>query len=296
MTANVLSVPSKPTSVSAWQRRRRPTFRPYCSANVTIGAGTRLFVARKFAVDVGEDGPPGRSAKDYVRLPAERYNLLDSKAVQRVAGKEGTFRVSTGMQRMLMFEAEPVGYISIVVKPDGVEQRLISAELVSDKPSSLVDEINATLNNVQLTNTVSASPRQAGKVQLVCQLELRGMFTQGVLSKVPEARLNGLMSWALGALMPWFLAKLRTDYRRWAAGEDRTSALGTGELAMLARSLMTQRGALPEGIVELDIDDERLAGALVKEEAPTDAEAPQLSGTSVKSRPLPLPPRGFKKL
>ena len=165
--------------VAAPRRRRHGHRLTVCCAS---GPGTRLFVARKFAIDVGEDGPVGRSAKDYVRLPADRYNVLDSKAVKRVEGKEGTFRVSTGVQRMLMFEAEPVGYISIEVKPDGVEQKLMSAELLPvGKPSSLVDEINATLNNVQLTNTVTARPLPAGRAQLVCQLELRGSFTRGVL-------------------------------------------------------------------------------------------------------------------
>jgi hypothetical protein len=164
--------------------RRRRHINQRLTVSCSSGPSTRLFVARKFAIDVGEDGAPGRRAKDYVRLPADRYNVLDSRAVQRVEGKEGTFRVSTGVQRMLMFEAEPVGYISIEVKPDGVEQKLIGAELLPvGKPSSLVDEINATLNNVQLTNTVTARPLPGGRAQLVCQLELRGVFTRGVLSK-----------------------------------------------------------------------------------------------------------------
>ena len=285
LVAEMLSASSNAVWLSSGRRRhatQRLPQRVCCSAS----SGIRLFVARKFAVDCGEDGPPGRSAKDYVRLPAERYNVLDSKAVQRVPGKEGTFRVSTGVQRMLMFEAEPVGYISITVKPDGVEQRLMSAELVSvGKPSSVVDEINATLNNVQLTNTVSARPLPSGKVQLMCQLVLQGSFTRGVLSKVPEARLNGLMSWALGALMPWFLTKLRTDYRQWAAGENRAEALGTGEMATLARSLMSSR-ALPEGVVELQIDDAALAGALVAPQAPSDDE---------RGSPPSTAGRGFKR-
>ena len=174
---------------AAVPRRRRDVHQRLAVSCSTAGPSTRLFVARKFAIDVGEDGAPGRRAKDYVRLPADRYNVLDSRAVQRVEGKEGTFRVSTGVQRMLMFEAEPVGYISIEVKPDGVEQKLIGAELLPvGKPSSLVDEINATLNNVHLTNTVTARPLPGGRAQLVCQLELQGAFTRGVLSKARSCR------------------------------------------------------------------------------------------------------------
>jgi hypothetical protein len=135
-----------------------------------------------------------------------------------------------------------------------------------------VDEINATLNNLQLINTVTARS-DGGRVQLVCQLVLQGVFTRGVLSKVPEARLNGLMSWALGALMPWFLTKLRTDYRRWAAGEDRGAALGTGELSTLAKSLMAGKGALPDGVTELDVQGAHLEGARVTPQAPTQEDS-----------------------
>ncbi len=181
------------------------------------------------------------------------------------------------MQRMVMFEAEPVGYIEIEVLEDGVEQRLTKAELVpKDKASKVVDEINGTLSDVQLTNTVTARESPDGSVQLCCQLVLRGVFTRGVLARVPEERLNGLMSWALGVAMPWFLTKLRTDYRKWAAGEDRRAALGSGEMAALAKSLMSSRGALPEGVVELPVEDSSLQSGRVKPQMPTADE----SGTS----------------
>ena len=111
--------------------------------------------------------------------------------------------------------------------------------------------------------------------------------------KVPEARLNGLMSWALGALMPWVLTKLRSDYRRWAAGESRTEALGTGEIATLARTLMNSKAALPDGLVELDIADARLAGALVAPLAPTGEETGEAAAGAA-----PRPPtagKGFKR-
>ncbi len=69
------------------------------------------------AVRQVEAGAAGRRLRDYVRLPADRYNVLDSKAVTRIS--DTTFRVSTGVQRLVMFDAEPVGYIDIKVLPDG---------------------------------------------------------------------------------------------------------------------------------------------------------------------------------
>ena len=100
----MLRAPAAPTGVVTrgrpCSRCRTRRLRLSCAAATeAASSGTRLFVARKFAVDVGEDGPSGRRVRDYVRLPAERYNVLDSKAVQRVPGQEGTFRVSTGVPR-----------------------------------------------------------------------------------------------------------------------------------------------------------------------------------------------------
>lgn len=251
------------------------------SGSAVVHAETKLFVARSFAVDVGVDGPKGRTLRDYVRLPAERYNVLDSRAVTRVPGEEGTFRVSTGLQRMVMFEAEPVGYVQIEVLPNGVEQRLTRAELVpaAGKASKVVDEINATLGNVRLTNTVTARAGPGDTVQLCCQLILSGAFTRGVLASVPEERLNGLMSWALGVAMPWFLTKLRTDYRQWERGEERRASLGAGEMAALAKSLMSSRGPLPEGVTELEVEGKALR---VAPQTPTAEESGAQGAEAVK--------------
>jgi hypothetical protein len=221
--------------------------------------------------------------------------VLDSRAVTRVS--ENEFRVSTGVQRMVMFEAEPVGYIGVRVLAEGVEQTLSRAELKSPKPNKVVDEINATLGNLQLTNTVTSEPSPDGGVQLVCQLVLDGRFTRGVLSKVPEARLNGLMSWALGAAMPWFLGKLRDDYAQWAQDLPRNASLGSGEMAALARQVAAGGAALPRGVRELPVTA-ALAAAAVRPATPTAEEASagpaDEPGRSHAPQP-PAAPRGFGK-
>jgi len=234
-------------------------------------AGTKLFVARKFGVAVQESGTVGRSVRDYVRLPAERYNVLDTKAVQRL--DDDTFRVSTGPQRFLgIGEAEPVGFIQIRVLADGVEQRLSRAELVPVKPSGVLDEINATLTNIRLLNTVTSEAAPGGGRLLVCQLVLNGSFTRGVLARVPEDRLNSLMAWALGVAMPWFLSKLAEDYASWAADRPRNASLGAGEMAALARSVASGGGKLPAGVVELSVDAAHAAAAIAPA-APTAEES-----------------------
>ena len=66
----------------------------------------------------------------------------------------------------------------------------------------------------------------------------RGACRAGRAAQFPEARLNGFMSWTLGIAMPWFLARLREDFRRWSTGQDRRQAMGAGELNALAQEML----------------------------------------------------------
>jgi hypothetical protein len=258
-----------PAAVRAPRVRRR--VRPTAAAQEAAGPSSRLYVARRFGVDVAESALAGRRLRDYVRLPAQQYNVLDTNAVTRVS--DNVFRVSTGVQRMLMFEAEPVGLVEINVLPDGVQQSMRKAELKARKPSKVLDEVNATLANLQLQNTITAEDSPEGGRQIVCELVLDGTFTRGVLARVPEERLNGLMSWALGTVMPWFLLKLRDDYALWAADKPRTgSAAGAGEMSVLARKMLASGGVtLPPGVRELPTAA-ALSGAVVAPLAPSQQE------------------------
>jgi len=181
-----------------------------------------------------------------------------------------TFRVTTGVQRIANLFVEPVGYVTIRVLEDGVEQRMSRGELFAKEPSSVVDEINATLSNVSLINSVTSEEGADGQQLLVCQLVLTGAFTRGVLARVPEGRLNSVMSWAVSVAMPWFLTKLREDAIAWAADKPRNMS-GVGEMGALARQLLSGGGRLPPGVVELRVDDD-VAGGAVTGEAPSAAE------------------------
>ena len=241
---------------------------------------SKLHVARRFAVLIGEESAvPGRRVADYCRLPAERYSLLDSRAVSRVPGSPDVFRVSAGQQRLPMFVAEPVGMIRIKVQANGVVQSLERAELlpVDDKPNAVLEEINAVLSSICMQNAVFAQDSPEG-VQLVCSLQLDALFTRGVLARVPEQRLNGIMAWALGTALPWFLAKLRTDYQCWSEDRPRDQGVGSGEIAELAKRLVLGGGALPRGVTELTIPDDGLAAA------PLFPSATEMGGDSTKAR------------
>jgi hypothetical protein len=121
---------------------------------------------------------------------------------------------------------------------------------------------------------------------------LDGTFTRGVLSKVPEARLNGLMSWALGVAMPWFLTKLRDDYANWAQDRPRNASLGSGEMAALAKRLAAGGASMPPGVRELPVDA-AWTDAAVEPSAPTEDEAGAPGGADVKPAASSTRGKGF---
>jgi hypothetical protein len=50
---------------------------------------------------------------------------------------------------------------------------------------------------------------------------IAGTFTDGPFASAGSDRLNNLLAWCLGAVMPWFLDQLAKDYGDWAAGKPR---------------------------------------------------------------------------
>ena len=88
-----------------------------------------LDVSRAYVADIAPDAvslaPAGRSVLDYVKLPAEEYNVLDSKAVTRVEPE--IFRVSAGAQKILWLEVEPIGMLRVTPSDRGCDQFLEGA-------------------------------------------------------------------------------------------------------------------------------------------------------------------------
>lgn len=46
-------------------------------------------------------------------------------------------------------------------------------------------------------------------VALVAQIALDAQFTEGIMTRIPEGKLNQLVGSSLGVVMPWFLCKVR---------------------------------------------------------------------------------------
>ena len=189
----------------------------------SVPGGSTLDVSRAFTVDIDPsivaNAMPNRGVLEYVRLPANEYNVLDSSAVQRI--DDGTFRINAGIQKILMWEIEPVGTLRIVPTPDGCEQVLLGATMNdvkasrTGKRSKVIDAMNQSLKDLKMANTVSAAKNGAA---IKCQIDVAGTFTEGPFAAAGSERLCGLLDWCLRSVLPWFLEQLAVDYRDWARG------------------------------------------------------------------------------
>jgi hypothetical protein len=73
---------------------------------------------------------------------------------------------------------------------------------------------------------------------------LSGNFKEGLLSKLPDERLNRLVGQALGITLPWFLVKLQEDYQIWATGdEEARGQMGKGEMKAMTSNVRRSRRA-----------------------------------------------------
>jgi hypothetical protein len=230
------------------------------------GPGAVLGVSRAFAVQVSEkavkEALPGRGVLEYVRLPAEEYNVLDSDAVTRVG--EHTFRVAAGAQKILWLEVEPVGVISIRPTEDGCEQILLGATMADakarrtgGKENGIVAAMNASLRDLRMCNRIRATYGEdavrtpsSRPDTISCQIDIGGTFTEGPFAAAGSDRLNGVLQWCLGGVMPWFLNQLSNDYGDWSLKQPR----GRREVnvAAVASEILngTSKGILPPGVRE----------------------------------------------
>ena len=77
--------------------------------------------------------------------------------------------------------------------------------------------------------------------------------TEGVFAaKGAGTRLNSLLGWALGAVMPWFLTQIAADYGDWATGQPRGRS--QANLSAVATEIISgSRGKLPDGVEEVPV-------------------------------------------
>ena len=91
-----------------------------------------------------------------------------------------------------------------------------------------------------------------GSVGIKCQIDISGEFTEGPFAAAGSDRLNGILRWCLGAVMPWFLDQLSDDYDDWSAGKPpraRKRKRRRGGVGDSQRG--ASKGILPPGIAEV---------------------------------------------
>ena len=237
------------------------------------GIGSRLDVSRAFTADIDPAltaaTPQGRSLLDYVRLPAEEYNVLDADNVRPTG--DGAFTVRAGVQKILFLEVEPVGVLRIVPTTNGCDQILEGAVMNDAKaarrgtpPNAIIASMNASLRDLKMRNRISAVPSPSssggggggggGAEAIKCQIDVAGTFTEGPFAAAGGDRLNGLLSWCLGAVMPWFLGQLALYYGDWSAGKPRGRR--SVDVGAVAGEIIggARRGTLPPGVREVETE------------------------------------------
>jgi hypothetical protein len=229
----------------------------------SVPGGSTLDVSRAFTVDIDPsivaNAMPNRGVLEYVRLPANEYNVLDSSAVQRI--DDGTFRINAGIQKILMWEIEPVGTLRIVPTPDGCEQVLLGATMNdvkasrTGKRSKVIDAMNQSLKDLKMANTVSAAKNGAA---IKCQIDVAGTFTEGPFAAAGSERLCGLLDWCLRSVLPWFLEQLAVDYRDWARGQPR-GRRKVNVTQVASEILAGGKGKLPPGVAESPVEASKIS-------------------------------------
>lgn len=229
----------------------------------SVPGGSTLDVSRAFTVDIDPsivtNAMPNRGVLEYVRLPANEYNVLDSSAVQRI--DDGTFRINAGIQKILMWEIEPVGTLRIVPTPDGCEQVLLGATMNdvkaarTGKRSKVIDAMNQSLKDLKMANTVSAAKNGAA---IKCQIDVAGTFTEGPFAAAGSERLCGLLDWCLRSVLPWFLEQLAVDYRDWACGQPR-GRRKVNVTQVASEILAGGKGKLPPGVAESPVEASKIS-------------------------------------
>ena len=166
----------------------------------SVPGGSVLDCSRAYTVDIPREivanALPNRGVLQYVRLPAEEYNVLDSSAVERI--DVGTFRVNAGTQKILMWEIEPVGTLRIVPTDDGCEQILLGAVMNdvkarrTGKESVVIRAMNASLKDLTMRNAVTAVDGADGRdgTAIRCQIDVAGTFTEGPFAAAGSQRLS----------------------------------------------------------------------------------------------------------
>ena len=229
----------------------------------SVPGGSVLDCSRAYTVDIPREivanALPNRGVLQYVRLPAEEYNVLDSSAVERI--DVGTFRVNAGTQKILMWEIEPVGTLRIVPTDDGCEQILLGAVMNdvkarrTGKESVVIRAMNASLKDLTMRNAVTAVDGTDGRdgTAIRCQIDVAGTFTEGPFAAAGSQRLSSMLDWCLRSVLPWFLEQLAADYADWASGKARGKRK-VNVTQVAGEILAGGKGKLPPGVAESAVE------------------------------------------
>ncbi|GLI63020.1 hypothetical protein VaNZ11_005880 [Volvox africanus] len=202
-----------------------------------------------------------RPLAEYMALPASQYSVLDARRIERV--DDTTFRCYVGELRFFSWSVEPVITVSVTVEQGGCTIRLLGCKLQGSRfVEDINDKFSATMTNVVRHRDYVPLPTSAdehagkdeeddeegnaaggrgdgGAGRRRPRKEIASDTTIQVCVEIPpwssflsvstiESVGSGVMQNVLNAMVPRFLAQLRSDYELWASGD--VSRRPVGEL------------------------------------------------------------------
>ncbi|KAG2500248.1 hypothetical protein HYH03_001826 [Edaphochlamys debaryana] len=183
-----------------------------------------------------------RPLGEYMALPASQYSVLDARKIERV--DDTTFKCYVGALKLFSWSAEPVITVSVTVEEGGCTIRLLGCRLQGSRfVEDLNEKFSATMTNVVRYRDYVAPEGQDEPAP--AEEAAEGRRLQEIVSdttievdlEIPSwcaflgadsisASGSKVMQGVLNAMVPRFLAQLRTDYEKWAAGDDSRKPVG----------------------------------------------------------------------
>ncbi|GAB5356188.1 hypothetical protein AAMO2058_000269500 [Amorphochlora amoebiformis] len=177
-----------------------------------------------------------RPLSDYVRLPAEKYSLLDSSQITRLG--DSSFQMDMGKIGFLgIVRLRPTIVVDVDTKPSGALQTIRSISF-QGRPKRMINLMNAIFGDISWGNLISSEKASDTESDIVFSLTMDwGLpHLSGMSGSSPKA-LEFLFSRALQIAVPWFMTQLEKDYVRWASGDNSREALSKGELIKMASEM-----------------------------------------------------------
>lgn len=165
----------------------------------------------------------------YMQLPVEQYSVLDAERIERV--EENVFKCYLSRIQMFRFVIEPILTVQVdSLDAGGCKIEVISADVLgSPAVVRANDKFRISSRNIVSWEILPEDTKMIhSDTSLAVELDVPRWFIIPIASI--ESTGNFVLSQTLNQVVPRFLAQLRKDYEKWAAGDDSRAPVDSGTL------------------------------------------------------------------